>query len=201
MTQKDQMGIGVYGGSFDPIHFAHLHLACSLYERFKLQKIYFIPAKRSPHKTRPCQASNDQRYKMLELATKNYPNFEVLDLEMKRPSPSYSIDTIKALEQGQSAPLFLLMGLDSLKNFEQWKDVKEIVRRCKPLIANRQVENLETMSPFLQKIFQEGFCQTPLLDISSTMIRKRLKNSLPCQHLCPEKVLDYIFRHELYLED
>lgn len=198
MAKKDRYGIGVYGGSFDPIHFAHLQLACTLYEEFSLRKVYFIPAKQSPHKKNKCRVSDSHRLEILKIALKNYPNFKVLDIELVRQAPSYTIDTLKILKESEKEPLYLMMGMDNFQSLGQWKDINEILECATPIIAARQSNKPHPIDPTFKEIYQKGFRQTPLMDISSTMLRKRIKQGLPSYHLCPEKVLDYIFEHQLY---
>lgn len=163
--------IGFFGGTFDPIHFGHISLAVQLLEAHKLKKILFCPALCSPFKTeKPPIASPQHRLAMLQLAL-DHPQFEITTLELDRISPSYAIDTIRAL---QIKGLRLLLSEEAAARLDQWKETQELVRLAPPLIGPREIQ------------------------ISSTQIRDRLKKRLYCGHLVPAKALQYIEKHQLY---
>lgn len=183
------MNIGVFGGTFDPVHFGHLQLALSLFEQGGLDEIFWIPAKINPLKT-VHPVSPNHRLQMLKLALGDLPSFKILDMELSREGPSYTIDTLKILKKEYpNASFRLILGDDTLLQFPKWKSPDEIVKIAPPLVGTRSYE--DTPTPF-QKI------RTPFLEISATDIRERLSRGLYCGHLIPTKVLDYITLNGLY---
>lgn len=195
--------IGLYGGTFDPVHFGHINLALSLKEIHQLDEVWFCPAYINPHKKEQAPlVSAEQRLEMLELALEGLPSFFVLDIEIKKKSTSYTIDTIRSLlarEEGKQEQLFLLLGEDALQNFAQWREPEEIVKLVPLLIGMRESSyNLESFPTDLQSAIKKGMTRTRVMDISSTEVRDRLKKRLYCGHLVPAKILDYITRNGLY---
>jgi len=194
--------IGLYGGSFDPIHFGHISFAVDMLEKHKLDEVWFIPAKQNPHKDCfPADASH--RLNMLKIALLPTPYFIVKDDELKRASPSYTIDTIENIiaSHGSDKQFFLLMGKDLLCGFEKWHRVKELIALIPILIGERSCD-VELEKTIKDHDIYKALCKakTPIrrLDINSTEIRQRLSEGLYCDHLLPEKVLDYIYKYELY---
>jgi nicotinate-nucleotide adenylyltransferase len=165
--------VGFFGGSFDPIHFGHITLAIELMEEHALDEVLFCPAYCSPFKTdKPPVAGPKDRLAMLKLALE-IPPFKITSWELDREGPSYTIDTIRAL-QTEGVQYRLLLSNEAAKDLKQWKEVEALVRLAPPLIGERK---------------------TP---ISSTQIRERLQKNLYCGHLIPAKVLEYIRKHDLY---
>ena len=191
--------VGFFGGTFDPIHWGHLHLAMNLMERGKLNEVWFCPAYISPHKTEILTAESKHRFKMVELAVSDITSFKVLDDEIKRPGPSYTFDTLKYLtSQHPDVKFHLLLGEDSLSKFNDWHRVEELVEMAPPMIGSRHGINAFA-SDLVRKIIDTGTIRTPIIEISSTEIRERLMKGLYCGHLIPKKVLDYIYQNRLYL--
>lgn len=202
-NEKDR--IGIYGGSFDPIHFAHISLAVELMESCKLKEVWFCPNKISPHKLQTPPTPEEHRLNMLRLALSNIPEFKILNWELKRKAPSYTIDTLKSLlgrEKLSSSPrqFYLILGEDTLSNFEHWHKAEEIIRIIPLLIGKRfgYTKEKRSNNPKIHAAIEKGLKETSVMEISSTTIRKRLRNNLYCTHLIPEKVLDYIFQNQLY---
>jgi nicotinate-nucleotide adenylyltransferase len=196
------MKIGILGGTFDPVHFGHLHLAIALFERHQLDEIFWIPVHINPLKNnQPEEAKH--RIEMLNLALEGLPHFKVLDIEIAFEGPSYTIDTVRALKKMHPQDeLYLLMGEDALLRFNAWKEPFEILRLAIPLIGARQSHTFpETLSmpDEMLKILKQGWSSIPLVEISATELRKRLKENKFCGHMAPQKVLDYIRQHALYL--
>jgi len=197
-----QKNIGLFGGSFDPIHLGHLNLALELKEKRQLDEVWFIPACMSPFKIGSVLTPAAHRLEMLRLALKDFPNFYIKDLELSRTPPSYTIDTIRLFCQlNPQNHYFWLMGEDHLLNFKKWHQWQEIIEKVTLLIGSR----FELHSPKyryaeieLEKAVQSGWTKTRLMDISGTELRQRLAKKLICSHLLPSIVLQYIKQNQLY---
>ena len=191
--------VGFFGGSFDPIHLGHLNLAMALMERGKLNEVWFCPACISPHKTEVLTTESKHRLKMVELAVSDISSFKVLDDEIMRSGPSYTFDTLESLtSQHPDIQFRLLLGEDSLLEFDDWHRVKELVEMAPPLVGSRHGVNA-FVSDLVRKILDNSMVRTPIIEISSTEIRERLMKGLYCGHLLPKKILDYIYQNRLYL--
>lgn len=194
--------IGLYGGTFDPIHFGHLNLAVELMERHQLDLVYFSPAYLSPHKMDQHPISSKHRLKMVELAIADYDQFQLLDVEIDRQGPSYTIDTIHYLRfRHQEDKLFLLLGNDAIPTFHKWHRVEEIVAEAEIVIGNRVTltPSFPTEAPRrVREALAHGLTLTSMVEISATRLRERLSQKLICQHLLPKIVLDYIYTNHLY---
>lgn len=191
--------IGVFGGTFDPVHYGHIHLALSLKESRGIDLLFFSPNYISPSKQEfPPKASPKQRFDMLVLALEGIPDCRVLDYEINRIGPSYTIDLIRYVKSSfcrKEDLLFLFLAEDLLDGFSYWKESSEIVKLASPLVGcrDRAFSNTE-----YQDVFEKGKVHIPVMEISSTFVRHRLKNKLYCGHLVPAKVLDYIHENKLY---
>ena len=192
--------IGVFGGTFDPIHYGHIHLALSLKESRGIDQLFFSPNYVSPDKQEsPAQATAQQRFEMLLLALEGVPGCCALDYEINRKQPSYTIDLVRYVRSSfcqKEDLLFLLMAEDLLERFASWKESSELVKLASPLIGSRAC--LQKKGEKRDEIFEKGRENIPMIEISSTMVRNRLKNKLYCGHLVPAKVLDYIYANKLY---
>lgn len=197
--------IGIYGGSFDPIHFGHLNLAMELMETHDLSEVWFIPAQLNPHKLDSLPIPVHHRIAMIQLAIEEIPQFSMKDLESQRPSPSYTIETIKELYQGDEGvnrQFFLMLGEDAVPGFFLWKDPEEIVAHASLLIGSRSgwpTKALEGKDPIIKAAILAGLTKTRQMNISSSEIRQRLHQGKYCGHLVPSKVLDYIRSYGLYV--
>lgn len=194
--------IGLYGGSFDPVHFGHISFAIEMLEKHALDEVWFILAKKNPLKSDfPANASH--RLKMLEIALEPLSYFVVKDDELKRASPSYTIDTVESIVADHSSgnQFFFLIGKDALCGFNRWHRVKELISLVPILIGERSCDALlekDAYDPEIHEALSKGTTKIRLLDINSTEIRQRISNCLYCGHLVPEKVLDYIYNNGLY---
>jgi len=193
--------IGVFGGSFDPVHFGHINLAIQLYEKKLVDKIFFIPAWCSPFKVNtPPKADANHRINMLKLALEGLDYFLIDDMEIKKNGVSYSIDTIKILKE-KFTSLFFISAQDTACEIYKWKNYRLLIEMA-TLIVGKTSEKLsfpDNGDENLEKIIIKNLIPINNMDISSTDIRERLKNSLYCSHLLPAKVLDYIYQYKLYL--
>lgn len=198
--------VGLLGGSFDPIHWGHFNLAFELMEKKGLDEVWFIPAQLNPLKVHMLPTSFDHRLNMVKLAIQGIPCFKVKDLEIQRPPPSYTIDTLKSLieqEKVSACPcqFFLLLGEDNLNRFLEWRFAEEIAQLVPLLVGSRTGTNVDLsfiQSPVIREAMQKGLTQTRLMDISSTELRQRLSLHRYCAHLIPSSVLTYIDYHQLY---
>ena len=186
--------VGIYGGTFDPIHTGHLITALTVKEIRSLEKIIFIPAFVSPLKTGESHSDASHRFEMLNLAIKDIPGFESSDIEIKRDSVSFTIDTLTALKEKYNK-IELIIGYDNLLVFEKWKNPDEIFRLADIVVLKRISDIIPEKNRFFNKV---SFVNTPVIEISSTEIRQRVKNNLPINFFIPELVHEYINKHKLY---
>lgn len=196
------MKIGLYGGSFDPLHFGHLNLAIELKEKRGLDEVWFCPAQISPFKLHSApNVDGKNRLIMLKSVLEEIPGFRVLDIEVQREGPSYTVDTLLELRsQFPEHEFYMLMGEDALPHFFQWHKAEEIATLAKLLIGTRTAKDFSKVhgSPEIQAALKAGLTQTRMMDISSTEVRERLKKREYCGHLVPAKILAYIYQNRLY---
>jgi len=187
--------VGIFGGTFDPIHNGHLITAQSVREIRDLDKIIFIPSFISPHKANVNSASPEHRMKMLKLAVEGVSFFEVSDYEIKKEGISYTIDTLKEFKKKYDDIEFII-GYDNIFKFHTWKDPDEIMKLAKILVLKRKSSSPH---PFEDKYVERAiFVQTRGIEISATDIRERVKQGMPIHYLVPEKVKEYIYSFNLY---
>lgn len=194
--------IGVLGGSFDPIHFGHIHLALQMIEIHKLEKVYFCPAKQNPQKSHPPVASVNQRFTMIEKALEKVPGCFLYKDEALREGPSYAYKTLENLKIQENKEIAYIVSDETVAYFPLWKKPLKILEYATLLVGSRcpEVVDLEDLKKHeeIYRAVMTGWTRTLQLDISSTEIRKRLKQGLYCGHLAPMKVLDFIFENNLY---
>ena len=188
--------IGLFGGSFDPIHVGHLVMAESAVDSLGLDRLYFIPNARSPLKTGPPRASGRDRLAMIRAAIRGNPRFEVLDLELRRPPPSYTIDTVAALPRRGSDKLYFLIGTDALSEFDRWHRARELARRV-TLAVLRRPGSPGARPPAWARRWRE--VEAPLVDVSSTALRDRIRRGRSVRYLVPDRVASLIRKRGLYL--
>ncbi|NLX61571.1 MAG: nicotinate-nucleotide adenylyltransferase [Tissierellia bacterium] len=196
--------IGIMGGTFDPIHIGHLLIAEYARISFKLDKILFIPTGNPPHKKKKHITSDMHRYNMVLLATNSNENFLLSTIEMDRKGVTYTIDTINALKSiYDNTDFYFIMGADSLLQIYSWKDYEKLLNMCKFIVAKRpgykdnkldEVKSDLNLKYNSQIFIMEG----PLLDISSSQIRERVKKGISITYLVPRAVEIYIYKHKLY---
>ncbi|MFH0763453.1 MAG: nicotinate-nucleotide adenylyltransferase [Candidatus Omnitrophota bacterium] len=188
------MRIGILGGTFNPIHIAHLILAEEALSKLKLDKVIFVPTFIPPHKNVEGVVSPKDRMKMVELAVCGNAAFEVSRFELDSKKKSYSIDTLKEFRRiyGDDAELFFITGSDLLKDLFSWKSVNEIFKMSKFIVANRPGYPVESVPKEAETVVI-----TPI-EVSSEDIRKRVKEARSIRYLVPEKVREYIIKNKLY---
>lgn len=200
------MRIGIYGGSFDPIHIGHLLLAETVRERLKLDEVRFVPAAQSPLKLDIKPTADKQRLEMLELAIGGHEHFRIDPREIQRGGVSYTVDTLRELTTEQTEDdLFFIMGADSLADLPRWRDPSEICRLAFPVVVARGGEPapdwsiLEEYMPADRIEFvKESSISIPLIELSSSEIRKRVKENRSIRYRVPRAVEAYIQSHHLY---
>jgi nicotinate-nucleotide adenylyltransferase len=201
MSKKKK--IGFFGGTFDPIHIGHLQLALEAQETFSLDEVLFCPTYLSPFKSaKPPCASAQERLRMVQLAIEGIPGFKVLEDEIIQEKTSYTIDTLRALQEiDPLVQYFLILGKDSVKNFFTWKEAHSLIELAPLLIGERVKGETEGMGLSQEEayILRQGLFKNHSIEVSSTYLRARLIARLYCKHLIPPKVLDYIREHGLYL--
>lgn len=203
-----QQRIGIFGGTFDPIHYGHLAIAEEARWNLNLTSVLFVVAAHQPLKPRAPIATNQQRLDMVRLACQSNDSFTVSDKEMHRPPPSYTIDTLQAIHESyavqspQEQPeLWFILGSDSLQSFASWHRAAEIIMLAHLAVVARpgirvDIAPLESAIPGITHCVKS--IAGPKLDISSTHIRQRMANNQPIRYQVPESVMEYIAQHQLY---
>jgi nicotinate-nucleotide adenylyltransferase len=195
---EKRLRIGLFGGTFDPIHLGHLIIAEEARERAELDRVVFVPSGIPPHKSHGPVSSSSSRLEMTRLAVEGNPGFEVSDFEAAREQASFTIETVRHFrkELGHGAELLLVMGADSILEISTWKNPRELLSESRPIVVSRPGFDLGKLEPWLreQALLVEGV----LVDISSTDIRGRLVSGRSVRYLVPPSVLSYIRDNQLY---
>lgn len=187
---------GLFGGAFDPVHVGHISVVESILNSQLVDDILLLPTPHPPHKQNEGQTSFFHRYRMLELAFNNFEQVEVSDLEKKLPAPSYTLQTIKYLQEHHpEKKYFLCLGEDNLASFREWYKYREILSRVLLIVAARPGARYEQQE---DEILEKAtFIEHHEIDISSTEIRET-KDEKCIKDSVPGDVFDYIKRHNLY---
>ena len=219
--------IGLFGGTFNPIHLGHIQVAREVKAGFDLDKILIIPSALPPHKEQNSVVKAEDRLVMIRLAFSDDPNFLISDVELKRSGPSYTIDTVRHFKSisAKNTELYLIVGLDAFLEIDTWKSYNDLFLLIPFIVMSRPLneENStksgwKSLTDYLQSKISKGytfsvnqssfthdkkqpvflFNVTPV-DISSTTIRKRIKEGRPIKQLVPEIIEDFIKAKGLYL--
>jgi nicotinate-nucleotide adenylyltransferase len=183
--------LGVYGGTFDPIHNAHLILAREALEQLRLERVVFVPAAVSPHKLDQASAPAAVRLEMLRAAVEGEPAFEVDDLELQRAAPSFTIDTIEELHRREHATeIYYLVGSDNLPRLDTWHRFEDLQRLVQFVILARDAQPIDPGYTTIRR----------LIDVSATEIRNRVASGRSIRYLVPPSVEEIIAREQLYKE-
>jgi nicotinate-nucleotide adenylyltransferase len=215
----DKRPIGILGGTFDPIHYGHLRLAEELLELAGLREIRFIPTGTPPHRSSP-QVSAQHRSAMVRLAIADQPAFVLDEREVNRTVPCYTVDTLRELraELGAAQPLCLLMGGDAFLQLQTWQEWEQLFELAHIVVGYRPgftlEERIHTATPALRQHYQQRLCAVqdlsqqpfggivelaiPKLEISATLVRRRVAENRTILYLLPNAVADYIHQHHLY---
>ncbi len=199
--------VGLYGGSFDPIHHGHLIVARAIAEKLDLERIILLPTATPPHKDGESLADPTHRARMVELAAEDESLFEFNDFDLTRSGPSYTIDTVAFFQErlGKHAVLHWIIGADSLVELTGWHRISALIDYCRVVTAGRPGwERINwsalraTLSEEHVRKLRDGVVDTPRLDISSTDIRCRVHDGRSIRYLVPNSVRRYIDEHALY---
>jgi len=198
---------GIMGGTFDPIHIGHLVVADEIREKFNLDKVIFIPTGNPPHKDSHKVTESKHRYEMVLLATSDNSYFEASSIEIDREGITYTIDTIIALKEKYNSDIefYFITGADAILELSTWKMVDKLLSICKFIAATRpgfDITKLEVNNKELTEKYRNNIFTTtvPLLDISSTDIRRRVIEGRTIKYLLPKSVEDYIMENKIYRE-
>lgn len=211
------MSRGVLGGTFNPIHLAHLRLGEVARERLELERVLFVPAGDPPLKSSGV-APAAARLEMVRRATASNPGFEVVDLELHRRGPSYTVDTLRELSlRAEGEPLWFILGADALCEVDRWKDSAELFELASFAVVARPGRSeapRELLPPELAATFRDGprglvhesgnellALEFAPLDISASDLRRRVARGESIRYLVPDSVIDYIEKHGLYGEN
>jgi nicotinate-nucleotide adenylyltransferase len=206
MSPAGKQRIGVFGGTFDPVHLGHLIMAEQCREQAKLDQVWFVPAARPPHKLDRSLTPFAQRAEMLSLALAGTPAFRVDDLEKDRPGPSYTADTLEELHRRNPAADFaLLLGSDCLPDLAHWKEPSRIVERAELLVFPRPAWPLLTIEQVRQALHLDAesplrmqAVNVPLIHIASRDLRQRVAENRSIRFFVPRAVECYIQEKKLY---
>jgi len=200
------MRIGLFGGSFNPVHIGHLRLAEACYRQARLDRVEFMPAAQQPHKPHGPVANAQHRLAMLQLAIAGNPAFEISTDEIDRGGVSYTVDTLRAFKARRpDARLFLLLGADSLADLPEWREAAAICQLATPLVVRRAGHpepDYEPLAPLMAPArlaeLQGWQIEMPDTPISSSEIQRLIASGEPWHTLVPPAVAQYIERHGLY---
>ncbi|MHB8899102.1 MAG: nicotinate-nucleotide adenylyltransferase [Thermoguttaceae bacterium] len=203
------MRVGLFGGTFDPIHYGHLLLADAAREQCDLDEIWFVPAAVPPHKQDAEVASGEARAEMIELAVAGNPGMLVSRFELQRGGVSYTVDTLRHFRgETPDAELFFLMGADMLHDLPNWREADMVCRLAIPIVADRPgsgqldyrclaaIATAERIA-----LFRDFQIEMPQIDLSSSEIRLRVAQGRSIRYRTPRAVQKYIEVHGLYLTD
>ncbi|MDD5134048.1 MAG: nicotinate (nicotinamide) nucleotide adenylyltransferase [Phycisphaerae bacterium] len=197
----------LFGGTFDPVHNGHIAVSLAAVEKIGASKVILIPARRSPHKHQKPLAMDNDRMAMLKLAVAGNALFEISPIELNRGEPSYTIDTVRQLKQkfGKACEFYWLLGVDMLGDLPKWYKAEELLSECNFSVMNRGGFEKPDFSFMTGKLSPEAIdklrknqIQTPLIDISSTEIRRRIVDGQDISEIVSAAVLSYIQKHKLY---
>ena len=195
--------IGVFGGTFDPPHIGHLILAAEACEELRFDRLLWVLTPVPPHKLDQSITALEHRLAMLELAISDEPRFELSRIEIDRPEPHYTVDTMRLLgDEYPSAVLILLIGGDSLRDLPTWHRPADLVSACHEIGVIRRPDDSVDLSAWERQVpgtqAKVQFVDAPLLDISSRAIRRRIREKLSFRYYLSPSVYEYIQKNKLY---
>lgn len=194
------MRIGLYGGTFDPVHLAHLVLAEQCREQLALDEVWFIPAASPPHKSGVTISEAKHRVAMLELAIAGHTSFKLSRLELERTGPSYTVETLRDVRRDHpEVDFFLLLGGDSIRDFTTWREPQEIAQLATLVAVNRGTAELADIPADIVAPEARRDVHMPAIDISASDLRQRVATGCGIRYLVPRAVEQYIRQNGLYL--
>ncbi|MFL6555593.1 MAG: nicotinate-nucleotide adenylyltransferase [Bacillus sp. (in: firmicutes)] len=184
--------VGILGGTFDPPHYGHLLIANEVLSTLKLDEIWFMPNQEPPHKKKSDSIKNEDRLQMLDLAIQDNTAFRVETIELHRQGPSYTVDTMKMInDQYPDHQFFFIIGADMIEYLPKWHKIDELIKLVQFVGVERPEYSTKTDYPV-------RYVDVPAIDVSSSMIRDRVKNGKTVRYLLPDPVIKYIEEKHLY---
>jgi len=211
--------VGLFGGTFNPVHWGHMRAAEEIREEFDLSQVIFIPTNIPPHKESEEIVPADHRLKMLDLAVEDNPYFFISDVEMKRSGKSYSVETVSHFKHtfGEKLDLFFILGMDAFLEITSWKSYQEILSLCNFIVMSRPPYEIKELQKIIPSQVKKEYRYQPdekrfihssnvsiyfrditHIDISSNSIRTLIKDGSSIKYLLPERVENYVKEHKLY---
>jgi nicotinate-nucleotide adenylyltransferase len=199
------MKIGVLGGTFDPVHLGHISMAEAAREALALAEVLLVPAGQPMSRVNRAITTAEHRLNMLRLAVQGKPGLVVSTIEIERPGPTYTVDTLAALHRqyGAEADIYFILGWDSLAQLPEWREPARIIKMCRlaavprPGYPQPNTKALERDIPGIKE--KVIFLEKPHIDISATMIKETIARGRSIEHLVPGPVAAYIKKHKLYM--
>ena len=190
--------VGLFGGTFNPLHNAHIEVARAALGQYELSGIVFIPNGIPPHKEQGLRLEKEERFEMVRRAIESMPEFTVSRVEVDREGPSYTIDTIRALEDDYPQGMCFIVGADRLLKIDTWREPHELLRSVPFIIAPRSGVSLDVfdVSPFREAVIVP--LQMDDVDLSSSGLRERVQRGESIREWVPEQVAEYIEEHKYY---
>lgn len=188
--------VGLFGGSFDPIHHGHLIAARSALEQLGLSEVRFVPAQEQPFKVGTHGAAAQHRARMVELAIEGEPGFRIERIELERPGPSYTVDTLRALQAREpGTEWILLLGEDAAADLPKWRSAADVLKLARLAVFARPGRTGESTPSAWRRI------QVPLVEISATDVRHRVRRGHSIRYWVPDAVAAYVAAEGLYQDD
>ena len=197
--RNNKKQVGVFSGSFNPIHVAHLMLASYVTEFTYIDEVWFVVTPHNPLKAVDALAEEKHRLQMCKMALENMPKLKFSDIEFSMPKPSYTIDTLEKLyENYPDIDFTLIIGADNWNDFHRWKEYERLRQEFKILIYPRLGDDINIEPQYRDNV---QFCNAPILEVSSTFIRKSIQEGKDMQAFLPNGIWEYILENNLYKRD
>ena len=194
--------IGIFGGTFDPLHNGHIEVAHAALSECSLSKVIFMPNGNPPHKDNANITDAYDRYNMVSLAVEKVSEFEITDYEIKKSKPSYTIETMHYMKHKYDCPIYFIIGADSLYTIDTWYKYETLIKECSFIVADRNCKEGSNLDSEAMRLIGLGADITVLsmqpYDTDSTTLRNMIKNKDDCSRYIPKEVYEYIKAHGLY---
>jgi nicotinate-nucleotide adenylyltransferase len=194
--------VGILGGTFNPPHLGHLVCAQEAYLQLELDRVMLMPARIPPHKPVEHEPGVAHRLELCRLAVQGDDRFSVSDLELSRPGPSYTVDTLDELNSSEpNNELFLIVGGDVAAGLPQWREPERVLGLATLAVARRRGTAWASVESALRGLRggdRARFFRMPEIGVSSTIVRERVRARQPIRYIVPDQVAEYIARHRLY---